>query len=270
MSNSEHNKQQLIEHLYAVLAAESEKPYEEIDADFVEACTELILELQGKNFTLSNEELDELVRKIPFIDANNIKVIEQQKKIRKFKTKKILLIAAIIALLCALLLVGTTSHYLDDWHRYFIETYGSLEKIPIGKIFAKGDEEVSAEGDFNIYHSTEDFYKSEGCHVLLPGKLPNGVNLSYIQIPNNKKSVYAVFESVVTGYEIQLQAEIPQIIKDNTECFTTKNKLLCYIEDMPEVGSVQIHFEYKGNYYIICGTSRQILLNIIEKLEEYK
>ena len=111
MSNSKHSKEQLIEHLYAVMNAETEKPYEEIDADFIEACVELILELQGKNFTLSNEEVEEQVRKIPFVDIVDFEA-NHKKKNKRIKKKKILLIAAIIAVIFAFLTILSSG---TDW-----------------------------------------------------------------------------------------------------------------------------------------------------------
>lgn len=265
VSNSDNNKNQLIEHLYAVLNTEMEKPYEELDADFIEVCVELILELQGKNFTLSNEEIEELVRKIPFVEVADFEAIQQSKK-KKLKKRKILLIAAIIAILCTLLAVISSGRFVDYWHSVMNEKFGSVFNVPVGEEFTEGNVEFIYNGKSGIYTSAQDFFENECYDVLLPDKLPDGINLIDIHIIESDSFVFASFDSTITAYEIHLDKRLPQAIKDNSIHYKTKNNLQCYIENIE--GNVQIHFEHYGNYYSIGGTDEQILLDIIENLEE--
>lgn len=267
VSNSDNNKNQLIEHLYAVLNTEMEKPYEEIDADFIEVCVELILELQGKNFTLSNEEIEELVRKIPFVEVADFEAIQQSKK-KKLKKRKILLIAAIIAILCTLLAVISSGRFVDYWHSVMNEKFGSVHDTPVGEKHTEGNVEFDSFGKPIIYSNADDFYINEDYNVLLPDKLPNDIKLTNITIIELDKTIMASFNSIITSYEIYLDTQLPQVINDNVKEIIVLNSLTCYIDRMNDSVSVQIYFEHNGNYYTISGTDEQILLDIIENLEE--
>ncbi len=257
-----------IEHLNGIINYEVEKPYKEMDADLVEACVELSLELQSKNFTLSNEELEEKVRKIPFVDIAEITAIQQNKR-KKIKKKKILLIAAIIAILCAILAVFAIG---TEWNFFDIarEKFGSIFNSPIGESIVIGDDEYVHKGQDNIYKNIKSFCETENYDVLLPGKLPDEIELNDIEVIKIDNTIIVSFNSDISSYEIYLGKSIPQIIKDTADYYKTDNNLQCYIERMDDVGIVQIHFEHNGNYYSIGGANEQILLDIIENLEEYK
>ncbi len=258
-----------IEHLNAIINHEVEKPYKEMDADLVEACVELSLELQGKNFTLSSQELEEKVRKIPFVDIAEIKAIQQNEH-KKTNKKKILLIAAIIAILCAVLAVFATGHFLDYWHKVLNDKFGKVIDAPVGETMVVGnDEHVLASKD-TIYKNIKSFIKNENVNLLLPGKLPGEIEITDITHVKYDNTIYVGFNSDVSSFVIYLGEAIPQIIKDTSNKYETSNKLLCYIERLDDVGIVQMHFDHNGNHYTISGTSEQILLDIIENLEEYK
>ncbi len=277
MSNSEYNKDQLIEHLYAVMNAETEKPYEEMDADLVEACTELILELQGKNFTLSNEEIEEQVRKIPFVEVADFKATNKNKR-KKINKKKLLLIAAIVTILCALLMVfAAGNRYRTTYGDMYPITdilkqmFGSIANVPKNKsIYIDDNIEVIISDAGKLYDSRDEFFENEDYSVLIPSALPDDINIVNISVESSG-DITVTFDSVVTSYKIETDTEIPQALyKKIKEPVTTENNIVCYIEYIEATDAFQIHFNYNGDYYYICGTDKQILLNIINNLEEYK
>lgn len=283
MNDSEYNKDKLIGHLYAVMNKETEKSYEEMDADLVEACTELILELQDKNFTLSNEELEEKVRKIQFTDdaeITNISDINAPSKTRrkKSKPKKLLLIAAMVSLLGTLLMVfaagnryRTTESDIDSIINILKQTYGSVANAPKNEsIYIDDNIGVIVSDSGKLYNSREEFFENEDCDVLIPAQLPDDINIVDISVGGSGE-IIVHFDSVVTSYKIQIDTEIPQSIYNRIkEPVTTENNIDCYIEYMKANDTFQIHFNYNNDYYCICGTDKQILLNIINNLEEYK
>ena len=283
MNDSEYNKDKLIEHLYAVMNKETEKSYEEMDADLVEACTELILELQGKNFTLSNEELEEKVRKIQFTDdaeITNISDINAPSKTRrkKSKPKKLLLIAAMGSLLGTLLMVfaagnryRTTESDIDSIINILKQTYGSVANAPKNEsIYFDDNIEVIVSDSGKIYNSREEFFENEDYDVLIPAQLPDDINIVDIYF-SNSQNIVVTFDSVVTCYVIEIDTDIPQAVyKKTNETVTTENNIVYYFEYLKETDTFQVHFSYNGDYYWICGTDEQILLNIINNLEEYK
>ena len=263
------NTNKHIEQLNAIINYEVEKPYKEMDADLVEVCVELIFELQGKNFTLSDEKLEEKVRKIPFVDIADVKAI-QQKKRKKIKTRKILLIAAIIAILLAVLAVFSTGRYIEDIHRFMKDTFGSVFDAPIGEIFYNDNNEDLNNGIVVVYENIDEFCEKENIAVLCPTELPSGIEFVNIRISHSDRAIIIYYNKEITSYEIYLDKAIPQVVKDTAESYYTDNNLTCYIERMEDIGIVQIYFEHNGNYYMVGGANEQILLNIIENLEEYK
>ncbi len=268
MYNEGINQDKLIKHLYTILNAESNKHYSIMDVDLIDACTELILEIQGKNFTLSNEELEEKVRKIPFIDTNEMNVIIENKT-KKLKKKKILLIAAIIAIICTLLATigfGTGFDKLDIW---LTEKFGNIQNVPDGETYTLGNEEFVNVGNYASYYSTDEFSKNEDYDVLLPSKtLPEGIELKEISVLYEMNTIEFIFNESITCYTIKLNSDIPQAEKDIIKTVVEVNGITCYVENIENTSITQIRFTYKNNYYIIGGTDKQILLDLIENLEE--
>lgn len=272
MGKSRNDKNILIEHLYEVLNTEMAKPYEEIDAELIEACVELILELQGKNFTLSNEEIENLVRKIPFIEVVDFEATRKKRK--KTNKKKILLIAAIIAILCAIMAIMSSG---DKWSivDYIFNEYDDIDDVPRNEPITAYDEEIVILGEATDYTDPKEFCEKEEIHnILFPAELPEDVQFNYMYtVKEDGKDVVIVYFSGIEGYGIHLDSEIPQIIKDNADkTYTTESGILCYIKYVEHTGNthyVQIYFEHNGNYYSLTGIdNEQTLLDIIESLEE--
>lgn len=272
MGKSRNDKNILIEHLYEVLNTEMAKPYEEIDAELIESCVELILELQGKNFTLSNEEIEEKVRKIPFVEVADLEAARKKRK--KINKKKILLIAAIIAILCAIMAIMSSG---DEWDEagYFIDRYGDLDNAPLYEpIYVNGFEYTFIESSPN-YTDPKEFCEKEDVHNLLfPTELPEGVHFEFIcKTKELDKDVVIIYLPGIEGFGVELDSEVPQLAKDVADkTHTTESGILCYIlySDNPDgTCNIQIEFEHDGNYYVVTGTdNEQTLLDIIESLEE--
>lgn len=269
MNYSKSDKNKLIEHLNAVINTEMEKPYEEIDADLIDACTELILELQGKNFTLSNEEVEELVRKIPFAEVADFKATPQKKR-KKTTKRKILLIAAVTAILSTLLSIRTSGDREIELMEYLETKYGSLANVPRDEQFILGNQEYSTMKKCKVYTDPKDLMENEGINILFPTDIPDKIKFDHILSTEADNTVIVAFDPAIAAYGIQLDTEIPQIIKDRSSSFSTENGLLCYIERIKSVGQVQIYFEHDGNFYTVSGNNEQILMDIVENLEEYK
>ncbi|MBR0535978.1 MAG: hypothetical protein IIX14_06350 [Clostridia bacterium] len=270
MSNTRKDTDRLIAQLYAVLNREIEKPREEMDADLLEACTELILELQGKNFTLSNEEIEERVRKIPFVDIADINNAAQTKR-KKIKKTRILLIAAVVAILITLLTIMTSGFERNGMHEFFNEKFGAVYNAPVGIPFMDGDDEYRHLGGNINYKSVEDFRKNESYNILLPSEdLTGDFKVEDIMITESINQIIVSFDKTINSFEITLGSGVPQWVLDNVENTTEINGILCYVDDMEDVPIVQIYFEHNGNYYNIGANSpdKQLLLRLIENLEE--
>lgn len=267
MENYE-SKQRLTSYISFVRDCELEKPINEINEEIVGACVKLLLKLQGKEVAFTTEQIKEKVRKIPVVlhaDTSNKTNPNVRKHINK---KKILLIAAIIALLCAILAVFSIGYNMEYWHSVMDDKFGSVLNIPVDQIFSIGEKEFVNTGASVFYDNTDDFRKKENFNVLLPSNLPDNISLRRIQISEAEDIIYLSFDNVITSYEININTKLQKELLVNSDSYTTDNGLLCYIFKINNTDIVQIYFEYNGNTYTIGGTNKQTLLDIINNLEE--
>lgn len=267
MSNSKNSKEQLIERLYAVMNAETEKPCEEMDTDLIDDCVDLILELQGKNFTLSNEEIEEMVRSIPFVDNKNIVDIADTNKSTKPKrkkniAKKLLLIAATISVLFSMMIVSSSGNAYEN----ITITLENILDAPVGIPIRYGNVEFINYGKAMIFKSREEFFVKEDYDVLIPSTLPEGINIKDISVTIYNDEINVCFDNIITSYNICPNKSVPEgIISGFREIHTDKGTPCYYGYHYNDI--IQINFEYGGDLYTICGTDMQILLDVINSME---
>ncbi len=262
------SKHSLIALLHFMRDRELDKPREEFDEGLFEACVKLLLVLQGKEITNTTEQIEEKVRNIPVVLSADF-TGETTKKVKKYTTKKkILLVAAIIAILCAFLAVFSIGYNLDYWHSVMNEKFGSVFNVPVGEKYVEENKEFIHTGVSVFYEDIDDFRKNEKTNVLLPSELPDDISLTRIQISEAENKIYVSFNNVITSYEININTQLQKELSINSESYTTDNGILCYIKKIDGTDIVQIYFEYNGNTYTIGGTDRQTLLDIINDLEE--
>lgn len=261
-------KNKLIQYLSYTRDREASKPLDEMDTDLIEACVELLLELQNKEVTLSAEQIEERVRSLPWPEQTGSHSSSQTSKPKRVSKKKILLIAAIVAILCAVFAILSTSYDSDDMHKIVKDKLGSVFNLPVGESFVHGNSELVYTGVGDYYSSTKDFLENEDYDVLLPVALPEGIELTKIMVVEKQNDITLSFSSCVTAFNIALNEEIPQATIENTDEIKDLNGLQCYVNHVDETNLTQIYFVHKGNYYLVGGTDEQILLEIIENLEE--
>lgn len=254
-------KQHLIEYISFIRDCELEKPLGKIDEEFVSTCVTVLLKLQNKKATISDIQIEHNVNRLMSASTS------APDKTRVHKPKKILLVAAIIAILCALLAVISIGHNIDYWHCVMNEKFGSVFNVPVGEEFVDGNDEFIHAGESVIYTKTDKFFENEPYDVLIPTKLPDEIGLVDILITSSTNNIAVSFDAVITAYEIYLNTQIPQEIIDLSNETVVLNNLTCYILRFEDINSVQIYFEHNGNYYCIGGTDEQILLDVIENLE---
>lgn len=268
MENSAIKKEHFIEYLSFVSLCESEKSISEINTDLITACTNISLKLQGKSFTLSPEQIKERVEKIPFILSADFGKEAPQNTKKHISKKRILLIAAVIALLCVLLTVFSIGQNIDFSHAYINEKFGSIFNVPVGETIPIGDQELVYTGESNSYDSTKDFFNHEKYNVLLPGALPEGIELTRIISTPYNSTITVSFNSAITAYEIQLNASMPDVCKKDCEETMQINDITCYVDKMHEINHTQIYFEHNGNSYLLgcVSNNEEQLIDIIEGL----
>ncbi len=259
------SEEKLIELLLYIRHKEIRKPFDEADEDLITACTELLLDLQNKEVTLSPEEIDERVKKIPFNETIDTKAVKTKSKINK---KRILLIAAIISILIAILSIVSIG---SEWNMFdiLIDKFGRVSGAPSGVEFYENGVSYMVNSKSRVYSSIDDFTKKEKSDILLPDVFPDNLTLKEIMVfmEGEHEQINLVFEEGLS-YTVLKSAQIPQAVIDTAAPLTIGNTKL-YIEDLDHVNSYQVHFSYKGDYYCIVNSYKQPVLEIIENLEVY-
>ena len=268
MENNVIQKDYLIEYLSFISICETEKPINEINTTLINACTNISLKLQGKAIALSPEQIRERVDKIPFILSADFSKKSPQSTKKHISKTRIILIAAIIALLCVILSVFSIGHYLHPGHIFLNDKFGSVSNAPVGETIPIGDIDFVSSGNSSQYKSTKDFFKHEKHNVLLPGALPEKIEISRILVTPYDSTIIVAFNSVITAYEIKLNKPLSADYEINTTETMQITNITCYIQRLHDINRIQIYFEHNGNSYVLGGpcTNEQQLIEIIEGL----
>ena len=270
--NNNSDNQEFIKKLELLRDLEAEKPVEEMDVSLVNACVELILELRGETVNFTPEEVEEKVRKIPFVEETttlNTPPKSVKGRSTKVKSRKILLIAAIISILIAIFAVTSIAF---DWNIFdeLKNRFGTVFNVPVNQEMDANGITVVSHGEIVTYKSLEIALKNEHVDVLYPTKIPHDVvlkRLSFYQEKQKERLIF-VFDDERLIYSITLNQKLTDTIKSvSTETIKIKD-LDCYIIDMKDVDKIQIHFEYNGNLYEISFNNKQDLIEVIENLKE--
>ncbi len=269
MENNTNSKEKLIAYLSFIRDEETEKPSDEMDNDLIKACVELLLELQNKEVTLSTEEIEDLVRKIPFADTDMIKSVNAKGKVRKFKKKKILLIAAVIAILIAILSIVSIAF---EWNIFdaLKDRFGSVANAPAG--VEQHEDGITFErlGKNRKYNSVVDMVEQENIDILIPINPPNNLKVETIKIyeMDKKERINVYFNDSVLSCIVDIDTSIPTDVVNGFDEIIEINNLQCYIIELKDVDLVLVYFSYDNNCYKYTYNDKQVLLDIIENLEE--
>lgn len=269
MKNELNNKEKLIEYLSFVRDTEAEKPIGEMDNDLIEACVELLLELQGKTVALGPEQIEERVRKIPFVDTATFKAVNTKGKVRKTRKKRILLIAAVITILVTLLSIVSIAF---EWNIFdaLKDKFGSVFNTPIGVEQRENGISFENLGEIKEYENIEQLLKNEGLDVLIPTNSTKDITVKTIKIYNldGIENTFISFNlqdlSCVITSNQNVSTEVISICDEVIEI----NNLQCYVVNLEDVNTVQIYFTHNNNCYKYTYNDKQVLLEIIENLEE--
>lgn len=242
-----------------------------MDVSLVMACVELILELRGETVNFTPEEVEEKVRKIPFVEETttlNTPPKSVKGRSTKVKSRKILLIAAIISILIAIFAVSSIAF---DWNIFdeLESKFGALFNMPVNEEVNVNGLTITMNGDSVVYRDLKTALKSENINVLYPTKLPFELTITGISLyqESSKDKVVYSFNDPSFTFTIILNKCIDKEIKNvSTEVLKIKD-LECYIIDMPDINSIQIYFEYNGDLYLMVYNNKQELIEVIENLK---
>ncbi len=271
MKNKYKQNADAIKYLSVLRDREAEKPVEEMDCELISSCVKLLLKLQGKKVSFSEKELEEKVRKISFAESSdNVKEFKVNKNVRtKTTQRRILLIAAVIAILVAILSFVSVAF---EWniHDIMKEKFGSVHSVPVGEEQLENGFTFVNNGKNKIYTSLDELAKKEKLNILLPNNLPDGIKIDRIYVTKNKTSskINVTFSDEDLFFLVVLNSDIPEGNKEICNQIISINSTDYYISNLTDVGVNIVEFVYNCNYYSITSNDMQILLDIIENLEE--
>jgi len=266
------NKIALIRKLQILRELEMKKPINEIDTDFIDEINLFGLELKGLKAELTPEEVEEKVRKIPFVEKTttlNTPPTSVKGRSTKVKSHKILLIAAIISILVA---IFTISSIAFDWNIFdeLKNRFGTVANAPVDEEVDVDGVTVIMRGESKKYYSTEDAVRNINIDILYPSKLPIDVTLKRIVLYEklSEEKIVFLFDDVDFTYTVVFEDVITEDIKSVSTEILKINNTEYYIIDMPDIGQVQIYFEYNNDLYKLTYNNKQGLIEVIENLKE--
>lgn len=266
MDNKINDKEKLIEYLSRIRDAETEKPLGETDPDLIDSAVKLLLELQNKTVTLTPEKIKEKIGEIPFARALPTEQPAENTKRRKFPKKKFFVIAAIITL-TAILAIGSGA--LERTAAEMLkERFGSVENAPENVVMHEGNIDFGRGSNSHIYATFDEVAKNEDIVILAPTELPKGTEITSIVFGEymGTTEINICFNEASPSCTIRLNQELPPEVLNKEK--VTVNGLTCYVEELDDVGIVQVYFSHNNNTYVSSHTDKQTIFKIIENLEE--
>lgn len=271
MKNKYKNNADAIKYLSALRDKEVQKPVEEMDCDLIASTVELLLKLQGKKISLAEKEIEEKVRKISFTESSdNVKEFKVNKNVRtKTTQKRILLIAAVIAILVAILSFVSVAF---EWNIIdsMKEKFGSVHSVPVGEEYVENGVTFINNGKNTKYTTLDKLIEKENLNVLLPVDLPNNIKIERIVISKNEttQTLHIIFSDENLFFETVFDCDVSEATKSQCQEKFTIGSTIYYTSKLPNIDLNMVEFSYNGNYYSLTYTDMQTLLDIIENLEE--
>ena len=267
------NESEFIDKLEMLYELEMQKPINSIDTDFVDEIVLLSLELKGIKTTLTPGEVEEKVRKIPFVEIATLNTTPESVKGRatKVKSHKILLIAAIISILVA---IFTITSIAFDWNIFdeLKNRFGRVAETPVDQEIDVNGISVYMRGESQKYKTVEEAINALNLDVLYPSELPDNISLEKIVLSDfeSKEKLVFSFSDEKFTYAILFDETISEDIKNVTTDTYKINEFICYEIEKNDVGVVQVYFEYNGDLYRTTYNNKQDLIEVIENMKELK
>ncbi len=260
------SKQTLKDKLMAIILLESSKPYKEMDSNLVTECVDFLMELEEKQ-RLTKAEIKKKVDEIPF--HGKITAIGSKTK-NKLRTKRIVVIAAVLAILLAVFSVlavtftNAEDSLIDRFAHYIVGDMKPGERIEIENI------ELIKPNETKTFSSIEELVRYENIAILFPTWLPENnriITLQYFEEDLLGQRYILSPEDPEYAVSIYIEIKLPEDFK-STNPSKKVGEHTVYITYSE--GFIQGDFEYNGYYYAVSAHTEEDVLKIIENLKEIK
>ncbi|MBE6819974.1 MAG: hypothetical protein E7516_02865 [Ruminococcaceae bacterium] len=255
-------RQSLKDKLTAIILLETSKDYKEMDSDLVTECVDFLMELEEKQ-KLTQEEIKQRVNTIPFI--GKVTAIGSNAK-KKIRAKRLIIIAAVLALLLALF--GLFASSGDEALQAYMELGDALFDMPPGEtVEFNGITIVGKPYKSRYYDSAEDLAAEEGIKILCPTWLPRGEKIvsAYHELNIYEECYVLICSDATYSVEIRFDSKLDDAAKQNSvEAEAGGFKFYYFVRD----DHAQAELEYNGLVYSIGSYTEEELFKIIESLRE--
>ncbi len=259
------SKQSLKDKLMAIILLETSKPYKEMDSDLVTECVDFLMEIEGKE-RLAKDEIKKKVDEIPF--HGKITSFDSHKK--KIRTKRIIVIAAVLAILLtvfsilAISFTNVEDRLINRFANYFGEEAKPGEKMEFENI------ELIKPNDTKTYSSAEELVRDENIAVLFPTWLPDDGRITecmYVEEDICEKYYVFCSKDPECSISVYLDKKLSEKTKASNPIKNVDNHTV-YLIKRDEY--VQGDFEHNDYYYSVSARTEEDVLKIIENLKEIK
>lgn len=268
MENTAKSKEKLIAYLEFVRDSEADKPIEEMDVELVDACVELLLELQDESIAIDSEEIKEKVRNMPFKENSGTAKPSEKRRKKKVNKRKLFLLAACMTVLAAI--IGAV-HSSSDWDILdpVKEKYGSVANLPLNEEVQIGNNTYERVDPGRNYESLEDAMKKETFSILVPtvvGDEPIKIKQVKFHEYHGVEEIDLILENRNLYFTIEQETGIPEYVIEQYKEVTI-NGIKCHMLETQEQYCVQTVFLYDGDVYFISYTDKEAVEELIKSME---
>ncbi len=261
--NNHSSNDALISKIASILDTEVEKPYEAMDADLVYECVDFLMEMVGDEKRLTNEEIQENINDIPFVDENKSgKPAKGKRYVRRtFWVAACLVVIMLIANLVAMAFGTDIISVFKEWGSVIVNMAAG-ERIDTKEIsIIKPNYSAS-------YDTLEELLAAEGYSILYPTYLPDGYtvqSVTYIEFDKKREVAYFTGSADVS-IQVTLDGQLADEEIQNTKTIEIIAGYTCYM--VSDAAFAQARFIYNGNVYTVKTNSVDHTVKIIENLKE--
>lgn len=246
MISNRMTRAEMIKWLGDAIRTETEKPFDDIDHDFVDECSCLLVELMGETAVMSEDEIAERMAKL-----NPVKVAPKKTGIKLKKMWKIAIAAAVV--LC----MGITVLAVPAWRQAILTAL----QLDVGESTEIDGITWIRNGTEQSYSSIEELLMNEDLDFSLPRYHSESLKLKKIANIGEINNVVLYFNMASLSYSIWLNnTDIASYTKNSTEYHINGHTTYIITIDTAETRTYH-------SYTLIGNDIHNIVTDNLENLE---
>lgn len=203
MISNRMTRAEMIKWLGDAIRIETEKPFDDIDHDFVDECSCLLVELMGETAVMSDAEIAERMAKL-----NPDKVAPKKNGINLGRAWKIAIAAAVVVCMSITVLAVPT------WRQAILTAL----QLDVGESVEENGITCIRNGVEKSYATIEDLLKNENIDFLLPRYQSETLKLEQIVSVGETNKIILRYNNAVLNYTIdQCNTHIAPYTQNSTE-----------------------------------------------------